>query len=73
MGLFVCDECGVVENTALCGDGWWGRKQRKRKRGKALCSECHPEIGKWHGHFERIDADAWDEENPYATRDLLNR
>lgn len=72
MGLFVCDECGCVENTALCGDGWWGRRLRKYRHGEGLCSECNPRIGKWHGHFEKIDAEEWEARNPYSPRELLN-
>ena len=45
MSLFQCEKCGCLENTALCG--YWFRK------GKALCSKCDPNIGKWHGAFKR--------------------
>jgi hypothetical protein len=50
MGLFVCDKCGCVENTAL--GFWWSRDMAKRDNwfkgilddynGEALCSECCP-------------------------------
>lgn len=50
MSLFVCEECRCVENTAL--SGFWLRNTEGRK-GKALCSECDPEIGKWHGRFPK--------------------
>lgn len=49
MPLFKCEQCGVVENTA-CGDYWCAEKK--------LCSQCSPEIGKWHGRFPRTDAAA---------------
>lgn len=49
MSLFVCDECGVIENTAL--SRFW--MHYGLLGGRALCSLCDPEIGKWHGHFDR--------------------
>lgn len=74
MPLFVCDGCGDVENTACCGaDGYWLRKMRKYRKGDALCSECNPAIGKWHGRFEKIDPEEWEERNPFTERELLNR
>lgn len=64
MGLFVCDKCGCIENTAL--GFYWGRYLIKWKdsnlNGLALCSECAPSYysdggktnyGKWHGKFPR--------------------
>jgi len=48
MSVFKCEKCGCAENTALCG--YWHRK----KGAPALCSECDPKIGKWHGCFEKI-------------------
>ena len=45
MPIFLCEECGCVENTA-CSHFWW-------KNEKKLCSECDPRIGKWHGIFEK--------------------
>lgn len=51
MSLFRCEQCGCVENTALCL--YWTRGD-----GPALCSACDPKIGAWHGVFEREDADA---------------
>lgn len=50
MSIFRCTKCGMVENTAL-SQYWWNVMQEKKP---ALCSECDPEIGKWHGHFERV-------------------
>lgn len=50
MSLFACEECGVVENTALCGwvEGPSGRR--------LICSQCNPTIGRWHGRWPREDA-----------------
>ena len=52
MPLFKCEQCGCVENTALCF--YWPRKVDKKP---LLCSECDPVIGKWHGRFEKRPAD----------------
>ena len=46
MSLFRCEKCNCIENTALSGYNYRGNK-------KALCSECDPEIGKWHNHFPK--------------------
>ncbi len=51
MSLFQCSKCGCVENTAVCN--YWGSTRRKQK---PLCSECDPEIGKWHGIFKKRSA-----------------
>lgn len=69
MSLFQCENCGVVENTALSFQGikpmpegfdFTGIEHRK---GKMLCSECAPEkftdgsstgLGKWHGRFKKL-------------------
>jgi hypothetical protein len=48
MPLFLCDECGVIENTAL--SSYWSRKEYADE--KALCSECAPK-STWHGKFPR--------------------
>jgi hypothetical protein len=53
MPLFACDECDSVENTACCR--YWLRK--RATGGRALCSQCDPEIGEWHGRFERQQYD----------------
>ena len=60
MSLFQCEECGCVENTALCGYWYQMFKGDKRK----LCSACVPAThsdgsqnskgGKWHGQFKRL-------------------
>ncbi len=46
MSLFKCEVCGCAENTALCR--YWFKGD-----GKALCSECDPRMGKWHGCFPK--------------------
>lgn len=64
MPLFICENCGCIENTAL--GHYWSRKFVKFKdetmNGKALCSECTPtefedgsksDGGKWHGRFPK--------------------
>jgi hypothetical protein len=50
MPLFKCSNCGCCENTAL-SNYWIDTMSRERK--PALCSECDPRIGKWHGKFEK--------------------
>lgn len=54
MPLFMCRKCGSVENTAL--SNYWTTEMeayRAGKRHEPLCSACDPEIGAWHGQFER--------------------
>lgn len=46
MGLYRCEECGCVENTALA-------RYHLRGDGRALCSACDPQIGRWHDAFPR--------------------
>ena len=46
MPLFICSKCGVIENTALCGY-WWKDKKNP------LCSECDPDLKKWHNKFPK--------------------
>jgi len=53
MSLFKCEGCGCVENTATSGY----HLRREKTDGRALCSECDPNIGKWHGIFPKKDAD----------------
>ena len=71
MSLFACEKCGALENTALCGVVWDEPLdteihpldlpdppvaiQRTRRR-LLWCSCCNPDIGKWHGFFERVNA-----------------
>lgn len=47
MSLFVCSQCGVIENTALTTGYWWNHCNGL----PVLCSECKD--GKWHGVFPR--------------------
>lgn len=58
MPLFKCSnpECGVVENTALCR--YWMARHGDPSS-PPLCSQCDPEIGKWHGVFERKPASGY--------------
>lgn len=52
MPLFRCQKCGCVENTAL--SNYW-----TRKGDPAICSECDPQIGEWHGRFAKKPADGY--------------
>lgn len=54
MPLFVCRKCNCVDNTALTG--YWHKAMERKP---ALCSECDPEIGKWHGEFPKTNAAGW--------------
>lgn len=49
MSIFECSKCHCVENTACCGYNYRGDNP-------ALCSECDPAFGKWHGIFEKKSA-----------------
>ena len=51
MSVFICSKCGCIENTA--SSSFWSRGDAD-----PLCSECDPEIGKWHGLFEKQTPDA---------------
>jgi hypothetical protein len=53
MPLFQCSQCQCVENTACCN--FWPRKLGKLP---LLCSECDPEIAKWHGRFPKRTVEA---------------
>lgn len=56
MPLFVCDECGCVENTALANFYWYRSgipDIPDELRNKAMCSQCDPDIKKWHGKFPK--------------------
>jgi hypothetical protein len=46
MPLYVCDNCGCIDNTAL--GGYWVQQLHDLP---VLCSTCR--TGKWHGHFDR--------------------
>ncbi len=50
ISLFRCDRCGSIENTALTN--YWN----KESEAPALCSECDPAMGRWHGVFEKRSA-----------------
>jgi len=52
MPIFVCSKCHCLENTACC-EFWC----RDREKNPPLCSECDPEIGKWHGSFPKTPYD----------------
>lgn len=49
MSLFICADCGSVDNTALTN--YWFRRIQNTD-GRPLCSACGPN-GAWHGRFER--------------------
>lgn len=61
MSLYVCEECGCIENTAL--SNYWYRKNKDMfDDNRALCSECQPthfktgeraSLGKWHNKFPK--------------------
>lgn len=53
MPLFNCTNCSVIENTALCR--YWPLLYTRDKSipFNPLCSKCDPEIGEWHGRFDR--------------------
>lgn len=50
MPLYCCSKCGCVENTAM--SNYW----ETANKDAAMCSECDPEIGKWHGQFTKRSA-----------------
>ena len=55
MPIFMCEECGCIENTAL--SNFWDRYYDAVDKPKpALCSECDPDIKKWHGSWEKKSA-----------------
>ena len=60
MSIFRCEQCGCVENTAV--SNYISRKYPYSASGDALpslpalCSECDPAIGKWHGMFPKQSA-----------------
>jgi len=56
VSLFVCDECGCVENTAL-SRFWFRNNPESGLNGRALCSACDPDLGRWHGAFPKTQ---WD-------------
>lgn len=56
MSVFRCEKCGCVENTAT--SNYWTNRYPEDggPRKTLLCSECDPEIGKWHGCFDKRSA-----------------
>lgn len=50
MPLYECSNCHAVENTALTN--FWHDHMFECK--PALCSACDPQIGQWHGKFEKL-------------------
>lgn len=52
MPIFVCDKCNCIDNTAT--SNFWDRLANGKE---LLCSECDPDIGKWHGEFPKKE---WD-------------
>lgn len=54
MPLFKCSQCGCIENTAVCN--YWAARHLIIPPAPPLCSLCDPQIGKWHGIFERKPA-----------------
>ena len=53
MPLFQCTKCGCVENTAASN---YVHQTYADPPEPALCSECDPEIGKWHDMFPKQSA-----------------
>jgi hypothetical protein len=51
MSLFMCRQCGCIENTACCH--YWGDTA---DGDPPVCSECDPYIGKWHNRFPKRSA-----------------
>lgn len=49
MPLFECTVCHIVDNTAVT-NFWWDVQHDGKP---ALCSQCDPQIGKWHDRFPR--------------------
>lgn len=83
MPIYLCSKCGMMENTAL--SHYWTRYWNAPKEAPPppLCSECDPEIGKWHGAFERKpiskdhvvgpDGFVYGKDDPYLKRLLRER
>lgn len=79
MPVFLCSKCGVMDNTALT-HYWWQVHEEKKP---PLCSLCDPEIGKWHGDFERQtlppdhvvgpDGFVYQKDDPYLKRQLREK
>lgn len=46
MSAYICEKCGVIDNTAV--GGYWGNCRNNQPK---MCSECN--TGSWHGHFPK--------------------
>lgn len=57
MPFFRCSECKSIDNTTLASNS----RDRALNGKPLLCSECDPEIKKWHGKFpkEKFDPKKW--------------
>jgi hypothetical protein len=80
VGLFICENCFCVDNTAL--GHYWGREkdcwEDESFNGKALCCSCIPDkfsdgsepikvYGEgWHDQFEKRHYKVYLEEHPNA-------
>ena len=64
MQLFMCGECGVIEQPSLSELGYNADKSKK-----SICSEC--KTGSWHGKFDKTPADGCfvDEDNWLYTQE----
>lgn len=49
MSIFRCSKCGYVDNTALTN-----HYKVLVNGADPLCSECDPDLAKWHGRFKRM-------------------
>ena len=49
--FFKCDKCECIESINLCH--YWSNRIQKKQ---LLCSQCDPEIGKWHNRIEKKSA-----------------
>lgn len=54
MSLFKCDNCGVLENTALAKSYWLAKIEKR----PLLCSQCG-KPGFWHEDFPRKTPEEW--------------
>lgn len=52
--LFRCEVCNCIEDTRLCRY-WLLRYSIRNPRPKIVCSLCDPQIGEWHGKFDRVE------------------
>jgi hypothetical protein len=75
MPLFVCNDCGTVDNTALA-NYWLAVGGTDGEPEPPRCSACAPgqalDGSGWHGQFPRRHWRDFVLENPADGRDLLN-